>query len=148
MILRQLKVYIILKHAWCLEWMMVLGFSTIWTVTQSCRSTSPGVAHTATLSHLLSSFGWKMSVCCCFCRLQLEHIDEKISFFVKGASHKRAPLLMKDSRSDCLAVRQIKLKRHNREWVDQHETLLFTWGEESVFIKTQKARSEEQMTFN
>lgn len=74
-----------------------------------------------------------------------EYIDEKISF-CKGASHKQAPLLMKDSRSDCLAVRQIKLQH----WVGgpTRNSTVFTRGDESAFITTQKTGSEEQMTFN
>lgn len=48
------------------------------------------------------------------------------SFFFyikKEASHKQAPLLMKDSRSDWLAVMQIKLQRCSTEWADRHAAL-------------------------
>ena len=41
----------------------------------------------------------------------------------RGASHKQAALLMKDSRSDWLAVRQIKLQRPSSEWAGRHAAL-------------------------
>lgn len=55
---------------------------------------------------------------------------------------------MKDGRSDCAAIKQIKLQRRSGEWAARHETRLFTQREQPAFIKTQKAGSEEQMTFN
>lgn len=91
---------------------------------------SPVSRTQTTLSHFLSSFGWDTSVRCCACRLQLcdRYTDEEISIFFffyikKEASHKQAPLLMKDSRSDWLAVMQIKLQRCSTEWADRHAAL-------------------------
>lgn len=90
---------------------------------------------------LMPSFGWKMRCCSCCLQLSAEYIDDKISF-LKGATHKQAPLLMKDSRSDCLAVRQIKSQRRSAEWADRHESLLCLHEERSQ--RSLKFRKQDQ----
>ncbi|KAK1887775.1 Chemokine-like protein TAFA-5, partial [Dissostichus eleginoides] len=53
-----------------------------------------------------------------------------------------------DSTSDCLAGKQIESQRRSAEWADRRKTMaVFTRGSERAFIRAQKERSEEQLTF-
>lgn len=53
------------------------------------------------------------------------------SLFERVLHTNKLLLLMRDSRSDCLAVRQIKLQRSSAEWADRRETRLCLHEERS-----------------
>lgn len=65
------------------------------------------------------------------------------SSFLKRELHTNKLLsLMKDSGSDCLAVRQIKLQKRSAEWADRRETLLCLHEERSEH--SLKLRKQDQ----
>lgn len=144
--------------------MVILDFSTPWTMILTltggwgrCKkmfdplSSSSGwwtppraLKHNNTLSSLV--FIWLKNALLCLPppAQRWIHGREKISFF-NGASHKQARQLMKDSRSDCLALRQIKSQRRSAEWADRHKTLLCLHeqrSERSLRLRMQDQRNK------